>query len=218
MARWQAKTAYAKSADTRRTILDAALEAFGEASFDAVSTRAIAARAGVNQPAIAYYFKNKEGLYRACAQEIVDRTAERTAEASIAALEALNRKAAPDEARALLKTLLADLADVLVSSGEATTWAAFVQRELSDPGPAHALLSEHLWLPGIDLVAHLIAAIKQAGSVDDQSRVEAIMLISNLTVFTAGRSVSAQAMGWSDMGASELALVLRAINAQIDGI
>jgi len=218
MARWSTQNAYAKSSDTRRAILDAALQAFGEASYDAVSTRAIAARAGVNQPAIAYYFKNKEGLYLACAQAIVDRTAERTGPAALAALEALDHGITAEQGRALLKQVLADLASVLVSSDEASDWAAFVQREMSDPGPAHTLLSEHLWLPGIDLVAHLIAAIQGADSVTPSIRARAIMLISNLTVFSAGQSVSAQAMGWRAMGEAELAVLLEVINQQIEAL
>jgi TetR/AcrR family transcriptional regulator len=54
---------------TRERILDAALGAFAEQGFDAASTRAIAARAGVNLGLIPYYFGGKQALWR----EAVDR-------------------------------------------------------------------------------------------------------------------------------------------------
>ena len=58
---------------TRDHILAVALEAFSELGFDGASTRTIAARAGVNQGLIPYYFGTKETLWR----EAVDRASER---------------------------------------------------------------------------------------------------------------------------------------------
>lgn len=46
-------------------MLDAALAAFSELGYDGASTRAIAARAGVNQGLIPYYFGTKEALWQA---------------------------------------------------------------------------------------------------------------------------------------------------------
>src|SRR5487761_1966177 len=59
--------------DTRRRILDTALALFGSLGFEATTTRALAERAGVNLPAIQYYFGSKEGLYRAVIQQIAER-------------------------------------------------------------------------------------------------------------------------------------------------
>ncbi len=53
-------------------IIEAAIELFGEHGFERASTRDIAARAGVNAPALQYYFENKEGVYRACAEALAD--------------------------------------------------------------------------------------------------------------------------------------------------
>jgi TetR/AcrR family transcriptional regulator len=53
---------------TREKIVQVALEAFTELGFDGASTRAIAARAGVNQGLIPYYFGSKLALW----QESVD--------------------------------------------------------------------------------------------------------------------------------------------------
>lgn len=49
---------------TKARILDAATEEFGAKGFAGARVSEIAARAGVNQQLIAYYFGGKEGLYR----------------------------------------------------------------------------------------------------------------------------------------------------------
>lgn len=51
--------------ETRREILRAATEAFAASGFAGATTRAIAARAGVNVATLHYHFGSKEGLYRA---------------------------------------------------------------------------------------------------------------------------------------------------------
>src|ERR1700754_2298391 len=63
---------YARGDETRLRIIEAAIELFGERGFESASTREIAARAGVNAPALQYYFENKEGVYRACAEHLAD--------------------------------------------------------------------------------------------------------------------------------------------------
>lgn len=65
--------AYARGEDTRRRILETALEIFAIEGYEGASTRHLAERAGVNLPAIQYYFGSKEGLYRAVIEQIVQR-------------------------------------------------------------------------------------------------------------------------------------------------
>ena len=65
---------HARGEDTRRRILDAALEVFAAEGYEGASTRLLAERAGVNLPAIQYYFGSKEGLYRAVIDSIIEHT------------------------------------------------------------------------------------------------------------------------------------------------
>jgi len=65
---------HTRGEDTRRRILETALEIFAAEGYQGTSTRQLAERAGVNLPAIQYYFGSKEGLYRAVIDDIVEHT------------------------------------------------------------------------------------------------------------------------------------------------
>ena len=54
-----------RALDTRRRIVEAAIEEFGNLGYEGASTRAVAAAAGVQHTLITYHFKSKEGLWRA---------------------------------------------------------------------------------------------------------------------------------------------------------
>ncbi len=141
-----------KGRETRERILDAALKAFGEASFRAVTTRQIAEAAAVSLPTLQYYFGDKEGLYRACAEAIVERYRHHTKAAGAKAADAaeqgmLGRRGSGPE----LKVLVGALAAFLVGTREAARWAQFVARELRDPGSAFEILYTGLWRPASKL-------------------------------------------------------------------
>ncbi|WP_290061017.1 TetR/AcrR family transcriptional regulator [Amycolatopsis solani] len=61
---------------TRRLILDAAGAEFAAKGYAGARIAAIAARAGVNQQLISYYFDGKEGLYRALSEQWTERQGE----------------------------------------------------------------------------------------------------------------------------------------------
>jgi TetR/AcrR family transcriptional regulator, regulator of cefoperazone and chloramphenicol sensitivity len=212
-----ASAGYRKGDETRQRILDAALKAFGEASFKAVTTRQLAQAAGVSLPTLQYYFGDKEGLYRGCAQAIVERYRRHTAAAAQAA-RALSQDGAAETTRAQLKALIRALAGFLVGSTEAERWAHFVARELRDPGPAFEILYDSLWRPGVEIVARLIARILGHPQSDPAARIQALLLISSLLAFQSGRSVSLRTMHWPSIGPKELAMVLSSLDAQIDAI
>lgn len=60
----------------RRRILDTALEVLNEGGVDALSTRAIAERLGVRQPALYWHFKSKRALLAAINGEILARASD----------------------------------------------------------------------------------------------------------------------------------------------
>jgi AcrR family transcriptional regulator len=209
---------YRKGEDTRERILNVALKAFGEASFVAVTTRQIAEAAGVSLPVLQYYFGNKEGLYRACAEAVVDRYRRFTTGAAAAARAALKEDCASEIARGHLKSLIRALAGLLIGSREVEGWSHFVTRELRDPGPAFEILYESLWRPGLELTARLIHRILGSSERDTAARIQALLLISSLLAFQSGRSISLRAMHWTAIGSEELSMIIAVFDVQIDAI
>lgn len=59
--------------DTRRELLEAALVEFAAVGFEAASTRAIAARAGVKQGQLTYHYETKDELWRATVDQLFER-------------------------------------------------------------------------------------------------------------------------------------------------
>ena len=209
---------YPKGDETQRRILAAALHAFGEAGYAGVSTRKLAEAAGVTLPAIQYYFGGKEGLYRACAEQILSEYRRHAARAAEAAALALGAPLDAARARAHLKAVFGALAGLLVTSTEAQAWASYVAREMREPGPAFELLYRQLWEPGIMLTSQLIARVLGQEPGSPAARVHALLLISGLTAFQSGRRLSKRAMRWSAIGEGELALVRAVLDAQIDAL
>jgi TetR/AcrR family transcriptional regulator, regulator of cefoperazone and chloramphenicol sensitivity len=217
-ARGGANGGYRKGEETRQRILDAALHAFGAAAFKTVTTRQIAEAAGVSLPTLQYYFGDKEGLYRACAEAIVERYRRHTAGAAREAAEALDEDCVPETARQRLKAMIGALAGFLVGSNAVEGWAQFVTRELRDPGPAFEILYERLWRPGVAITARLIARILGGPEGDPAARVQALLLISSALAFQSGRRIALRTMDWTAIGPDELAMVLAALDEQIDAI
>ncbi len=190
------RSGYAKSGVTRQAILTAALSEFGLKGFGGATTRAIADAAGVALPAIAYHFGNKEGLYRACAQDIVAAyQASAISLMSGAAHLFQSGQPSPQQCRTLLSDTLKMVLRLFLDSKTGEAQADFAMRELRDRGPAFDILHDRLWQPGVEVVAQLICAIRNTRTVSQSDRADALMLISSLLAFGTGRDVSLRILG-----------------------
>ncbi|HEV8267367.1 MAG TPA: helix-turn-helix domain-containing protein [Thermoanaerobaculia bacterium] len=93
----------AKAARTRAAILAAARELFARHGYAGASTRALAARAGVNVATLRYHFGNKEALWRAALEDEASEPAPRLPGDLLDALAAVP----PERARLSLHAFLA---------------------------------------------------------------------------------------------------------------
>ena len=64
----------------------------------------------------------------------------------------------------------------------------------------------------------MIARIFGVPEDDPAARVQALLLISSALAFQSGRSIVLRTMRWPTIGAKELAMVLTALDAQIDAL
>lgn len=186
----------ASASTTAARILGAGMRCFAREGFAGATTRMIAAEAGVTLPVIAYHFGNKDGLHRACAQEIVEQHRRRLLPLTSAAREAASGPLAPEAAREWLEKILGALVAMITADAEQRLTTDFVLREMSEQGPGYALLYEELWHPGIGLVADLIAIARKRVPGNEEDRAGALMLIASLSAFTREEPISRAFLGW----------------------
>lgn len=197
---------YACGEMTRARIVAAAIRSFGDEGYDQASTRKIAASAGVNPPALQYYFDSKEGLHRACAQHIIDRVLAILAPAldrAAAAVQARNRAQAVDALCELLQAMV----DGLVAAGS-ESWCRFIARGKADgAGPAVPMINERIGAPLRDATARLVGLATGHPASAEATRLRACTLLAQLSSLHTNRENTLAVMGWSQLGPRELALV-----------
>jgi AcrR family transcriptional regulator len=208
---------YARGEETRGRIIATALRIFGERGYDQASTRQIAAEAGVNPPALQYYFHSKEGLHRACAQHIIDRVAVSLSPAVARASEAV-RSRDREEAIAALVGLLDALADGYATTGR-ENWGRFIARgRIDGAGPAIALLREHIGSPLLETVAQLLGLLGNCAAHDEQVRLRALAILGQVNWLHANHDHTLAMMHWSEFDADKLAAIKAVVREHTEAI
>jgi TetR/AcrR family transcriptional regulator, regulator of cefoperazone and chloramphenicol sensitivity len=196
---------YARGEETRTRIIAAALKVFGDQGYDQASTRHIAANAGVNPPALQYYFGGKEGLHRACGQHIVDRILMILSPALTQA--ATVRSGDRTRAVAALCTLLDALAEGLAAAGS-ETWRRFIDRsKADDAGPAMAMMHESIGRPLLETAMRLIGIATARSRRDAATRLRAYAILGQVTSIYAHREKALTDMNWREFDGRALALI-----------
>lgn len=183
--------------DTRRRILNAALHLFGSLGFEATTTRHLADQAGVNLPAIQYYFGSKEGLYRAVIQQIVERI---EADAGPVAAR-ITAALAGQPPRQDLLALLFNLTDVLVSLildetlADRDSCRRFFARVEIEQNPAidalHDCVARQILTPAAVLIGRLLHRPPE----DEGVRMHMVALLGEAKAF--GCWGSDRVLGWN---------------------
>jgi AcrR family transcriptional regulator len=145
------RRAQQRGLETRERLTEAALPVFAARGFEGATTREIARRAGVALAALPYHFETKEALWRAAADRIFGRLAERFAD-GLRGLEALEARERP---RALLR-------DFVRFAAEHPELHRFMLQEGTGPSPRLRWLVETHVRPLYDAVR---ARIAEAGAL-----------------------------------------------------
>ncbi|WP_077036800.1 CerR family C-terminal domain-containing protein [Pelomonas sp. KK5] len=215
--RHRADTAYARGEETRRRIVATALRLFAERGFEGTTTREIAAAAGVNAPALQYYFDNKEGVYRACAEYIAESSAAHfqpvidQAEAVLA-----DAKATPDQLFEAFGTMLDALAEFQLLPDDAEHRRLFITHEQVGhaPGVLFEIFEKGLRPRMGEMSAQLIARYCGAAAADPLVRMRVMMICGQVMVFQMGRRSLLSKLGWDSFGPEQLAMIKQAARAQ----
>lgn len=208
-----AKHGYARGEETRARIISAAVKLFGEHGFAGASTRDIAAAAGVNAPALQYYFNNKEGVYQACVEHIISHVWEHISPAVTAGQRVLEGPATEEDLIEAFCAIQAQIAELIFTVQEADDWRLFMARQQTGSGPRTAFDTFHQQvnsrLSGVTagLVARLLGTPAQA----DETLVRTMALTGQLMVFQVMRRSALRTLQWDAIDSERLGLLKRII-------
>lgn len=196
---------------TREALLEAAAHVFGRDGFHAASTRAIATAAGVNQALIGYHFGGKEGLYLAVYQSMVEQLSAAVSPVVQRISETLDSldPADPGTRQSALASLEAVMSALAMQFSKESTaaWARLVVREQHDPTAAFELLYEGFYQPLMGVITRLLGLLLQRDPTSKQVHARAVMVVGQMVVFMAARTMAMRHMDWSQLGPEEMELV-----------
>lgn len=200
--------------NTRRRLLQAALKAFGQRDYDAVSTREIVEAAGANISAISYYFGGKQGLYLATAEFLAENIhlelqgdLERVREQMV--------DADPQQCRQLLGDLVGGLVGSMLAGEFGEDASGFIFREQSHPTDAFDSLYSKLFQPMHHTMVALVAKARGLSADSDEARLAAHALLGQVIVFRSSRTAMLRHLGRSAYTTHDLKLIQALIGSMI---
>jgi AcrR family transcriptional regulator len=174
----------ARGEDTRRRILETALDLFAAHGYQGASTRQIADGAGVNLPAIQYYFGNKEGLYRAIIEDIAADTDRHMASLAPRVRAALDDADTPREELAALLGEMLETFVVLVTSGtQVESRRLIFARAEVEESPGLDILHENGMRQIFNPCLGLLSRIYGKPTTDQEMTVRTLALIGQVVIF-----------------------------------
>ena len=216
-ARHRAGASYARGEETRKRIVAVAIRVFGERGFEGASTREIAKAAGVNAPALQYYFDSKEGLYQACGEHIAALAVEHFSPVVEEARTLLADEHAPREALfEAFGKLLDTLVDHHLLSEHLDNHRLFMAQEQArqESSPLFEMVDRKLGARTRDVSLQLVARYCGIKSTDSELRLRVMMLYGQVMGFTHGRRTMLTKLGWERFGPKELAMIKRLAREQ----
>jgi TetR/AcrR family transcriptional regulator, regulator of cefoperazone and chloramphenicol sensitivity len=214
--RRKAESGYARGEETRARIIRTALALFGERGFDGVSTRDIAAQAGVPAPSLQYYFESKEGLYTACIEDI-QAAAMKAVSPALETLDALLRsKAADGQIIDGYCSALDGLADFMFASPDAARRALFIARRIM-PTKSTLMKSDASKGTGArlqDYCTKVIARLSDGGIAEDEARMIALAINGQLLTFHFSRDFLKALLGYDEITPDRLKTLKQIVRKQ----
>ena len=189
---------YARGEERRLQIIEAAIHRFGEDGYDGASTRDIAQEAGVNPPAVQYYFHSKEGLYAACFEHIIGKFS--------AVMQGVYQRAGAigpedaDAARDVFCDLLDAMAEFLFETAGSDGWRRFAARVKAHDSPCRFEdLEKSLEAELFRHCFHLVAIATGDAPTSDSTKLRTFGAMGTLTAFHHERDSMLELLNWPDL-------------------
>lgn len=193
----------ARGLQARERMLRAAVDQFGRHGFDGTTTRTIAAAAGMNLGAIAYYFGTKEDLHVEAAGFLADAIQTRQARHLQIMQAACPTGGAPSAHREVLidqvVSFLCQQARLLLADDIPASWVQFFLRLQAQEGPAFDRLFNQVVAPMQDAVEGLVARICGREATDALPRALTFLAAHQVMSLRLSDAQLMRRLGWDQL-------------------
>lgn len=204
-----AERGYARGEETKARIVNAALNLFGQQGFESASTRDIATLAGVNAPALQYYFDSKEGLFVACMEHIVKRVWEYVSDVVERAERLVTERADVDDLIEAFCDLQARLAEYMLTNSDKDDSQLFMSRIQTGEGPAAGfdLLYKTISTRIFNVTSAIVSRLLGRPAEHEEIVVRIAALTGQFAVFHMARRNIMTRLNWDKVDADRFALL-----------
>jgi AcrR family transcriptional regulator len=170
-----------RAAETRRRLLEAAVEVFAEEGFRGATLQEIARRADANVASTAYHFGNKEGLYAAVFEYAERRMAELQRQQEADRGEDGGEDALPADER--LRRHVAAFLTRLLDPRRPAWFARLLAREMIEPTPALDRLVRRRMRANHEQLAAILRELLGPDASDEDVRLCTLSIVAQCTFY-----------------------------------
>jgi TetR/AcrR family transcriptional regulator, regulator of cefoperazone and chloramphenicol sensitivity len=191
-------------AGTQERLLEAAMDIFGSVGYDTATTRVIAKAAEVNIAAIPYYYKGKEGLYRAVISRIVEMIQQQVAAMGQTnggmTFEGRDKK---EKALRMLEKQVTKMIKFMIGSSQGPRISRIILREQMYPSAAYDLIFKGFMEPVLNSFTTMIITITENPS-KRTARLLAMTIMGQILVFRVARETIVRSLDLEGYNAEEV--------------
>ena len=207
---------YSCGDETSARIIEAALTLFGEQGYEGASTREIAEMAGVNAPALNYYFKSKEGLYNACIEYMVEQIWAFLAPTIEQAQAQLGARPDTEQLIETFCSIQSKIAEFMLVSNRTNSWRKFYAREQAGLGPSagEEMISQRIGQRLIGVTSGIISRLMGPHASQEECILRSMTLTGQLLPFHLTRNSSLKALDWDVLTPQRYAMLMNIVLEQ----
>ncbi|MCX5518158.1 CerR family C-terminal domain-containing protein [Kaistia defluvii] len=204
-----------RGAETRKSLLLAALDVFGRYGFEGAATRDIAKRAGANLAAIVYHFGSKDALHRAVAEYVVEQMQARIGDSITAAADALKGNIDRPTARRLLQRIVDVHIDSMLGEAEAELWGRFIMREQMEPSSTFDVIYDFM-MQCQSTTTNLVALLLDLDPRSEEATLRSFAISGQFVIFCVGRPMVLKKLGRDTLATKDREEIRRVVAEHID--
>ena len=208
---------YPRGEETKQRIIDSAIDIFGRQGFAGTSTRDIAAAAGVNTPAIQYYWNGKLGLYNACIEQLTANVSRRMAPAIEGCQAAIATGAAFDVIVAAASGVQDCLIDAFFAEREGQAIRRLLAWEDAEHGenPSEHFMKERIGRPIFETFQNVVRYVAKTPMDRTEMEMHALSLMGVTMIFHFDQSRVMDMLNWSSLNDRLLAILKTVAHKQL---